>query len=148
MRWPRRALLVGLGAASLTKFLHRHRPNTKITVVEIEPRVVAVARQHFKLPEESTHLDIVIADAVDFMMQLGPRYDLILVDGFDAERIRDALEVEIATYDAGLRAAARVWEAAGGFAPRARGAGRPCGFALGVMRRKGQTVAAGGGRRV
>ena len=84
-RWPRRALLVGLGAASLTKFLHRHRPNARITVVEIESRVIAVARQHFKLPEQSTHLDIVIADAVDFMMQHGPRYDLILVDGFDAD---------------------------------------------------------------
>ena len=85
LRWPRRAQLVGLGAASQTKFLHRHRPNTRITVVEIEPRVVAVARQHFKLPEESTHLDIVVADAVDFMMQQGPCNDLILVDGFDAD---------------------------------------------------------------
>ena len=85
LRWPRRALLIGLGAASLTKFLHRHRPNTRITVVEIEPCVVAVARQHFKLPEESVSLDIVIADGVDYMMQQGQRYDLILIDGFDAD---------------------------------------------------------------
>ena len=41
----------------------------------------------------------------------------MLVDGFDAERIRDALETEIATYENRMRAAARVWEAAGGYAP-------------------------------
>jgi spermidine synthase len=49
--WPRSALLIGLGAASLTKFLYRHRPQAKLTVVEIEPAVVAAARQFFKLPE-------------------------------------------------------------------------------------------------
>lgn len=83
--WPRRALLVGLGAASLTKFLHRHRPRCRITVVEIEPRVVAAARQHFRLPEESAHLNIVIADGVDYLAQDRRQYDLILVDGFDAD---------------------------------------------------------------
>lgn len=41
----------------------------------------------------------------------------MLIDGFDAERIRDALETEIATYENRMRAAARVWEAAGGYAP-------------------------------
>lgn len=85
VRWPRRVLLVGLGAASLTKFLHRHRPRARLTVVEIKPRVVAAARQHFRLPEESACLDIVIADGVDYMARQGPHYDLILVDGFDAK---------------------------------------------------------------
>lgn len=37
-RFPRNVLLIGLGAASLTKFLYRYYPQTKLTVVEIEPR--------------------------------------------------------------------------------------------------------------
>ncbi|MFO1413532.1 MAG: flagellar motor protein [Burkholderiales bacterium] len=41
----------------------------------------------------------------------------MLIDGFDAERIRDALETEIGSYEKRMRAAARVWEAAGGYAP-------------------------------
>jgi chemotaxis protein MotA len=41
----------------------------------------------------------------------------MLIDGVDADRMHDALEVEIITYETGLRAAARVWEAAGGYAP-------------------------------
>jgi spermidine synthase len=82
-QWPRSVLQVGLGSASLTKFLHRHRPEARITVVEIVPEVVAAARQFFKLPEESTHLRIAIADGHDYLASATPRFDLILVDGFD-----------------------------------------------------------------
>ena len=62
-RWPRRVLQIGLGAASLTRFLYRHRPRAPLTVVEIEPAVVAAARQFFKLPEDPQRLAIDIAAA-------------------------------------------------------------------------------------
>jgi spermidine synthase len=83
--WPRRVLQVGLGAASFTRFFHRHRPASRLTVVEIDPAVVAAARQFFKLPEPSPRLAIEIADAHDFLAGTRQRYDLILLDGFDAE---------------------------------------------------------------
>lgn len=41
----------------------------------------------------------------------------MLVDGFDPVRIREALEVEIAAWEERQRAAAKVWDAAGGYAP-------------------------------
>lgn len=41
----------------------------------------------------------------------------MLIDGFDPARIHDALQIEIAAFDEGQRRAARVWEAAGGYAP-------------------------------
>jgi spermidine synthase len=82
-RFPRRVLLIGLGAASLTKFLYRNRPLAKLTVVEIEPRVVAAARQFFKLPEDPKRLNIVIADGARYVAEKDKNYDLILVDGFD-----------------------------------------------------------------
>jgi spermidine synthase len=83
--WPRKALLIGLGAASLTKFLYRHRPKAKLTVVEIEPAVVAAARQYFKLPEDPRRLRIEIADGVEWLAASDEAFDLILVDGFDAD---------------------------------------------------------------
>jgi spermidine synthase len=83
--WPRRVLLIGLGAASLTKFLRRYRPDARLTVVEIEPAVVAAARQHFNLPDEDQRFDIVIGDGADFVADSKARFDLIMVDGFDAE---------------------------------------------------------------
>lgn len=84
-RFPRKVLLIGLGAASLTKFLYRNCPLAKLTVVEIEPRVVAVARQYFKLPEDPKRLNIVIADGARFIAENDDTYDLILVDGFDED---------------------------------------------------------------
>jgi len=41
----------------------------------------------------------------------------MLVDGFDADKMRDALEVEISSYEERMRSSARIWEAAGGYAP-------------------------------
>ena len=41
----------------------------------------------------------------------------MLVDGFEPEKIREAMEVEITAWEARMRASARIWEAAGGYAP-------------------------------
>ncbi len=41
----------------------------------------------------------------------------MLVDGFEPERIREAMEVEIDAYAERHRAAAKIWDAAGGYAP-------------------------------
>lgn len=91
-QWPRRVLLVGLGAGSLTKFLYRHRPEARLTVVEIEPKVVAAARQFFKLPEEDRRLHIVIDDAARYVPGGSDAFNLILVDGFDANARAGALD--------------------------------------------------------
>lgn len=90
--WPRKVLLIGLGAASLTKFLYRHRPLARLTVVEIEPAVVAAARQFFKLPEDPKRLRIEIADGVAWLAGSDKTFDLILVDGFDADARAGALD--------------------------------------------------------
>lgn len=84
-RYPRKVLLIGLGAASLTKFLYRNYPLAKLTVVEIEANVVAAARHFFKLPDDPLRINIVIADGVEYMANSDKTWDLILVDGFDAD---------------------------------------------------------------
>jgi len=82
-RWPRKVLLIGLGAASLTKFLYRNRPLAHLTIVEIEPGVVAAARQFFKLPEDDKRIHLVIGDGAEYVLGTGKNFDLILVDGFN-----------------------------------------------------------------
>jgi chemotaxis protein MotA len=69
---------------------------------------------HFVRREGFLGLEARLANIGDEFTRNGLR---MLVDGFVAEKIRDALEVEIATFEKDLRAAARVWEAAGGYAP-------------------------------
>ncbi len=94
-RFPRKALLIGLGAASLTKFLYRNCPQAKLTVVEIEPAVVAAARQYFKLPEDPKRLNIIIGDGAAFVADSDRNYDLILVDGFDADARPGTLDTRL-----------------------------------------------------
>lgn len=84
-RWPRHVLLIGLGAASLTKFLYRNRPRAALTVVEIEPAVVTAAWQFFKLPDDPKRLTIEIGEGHDYLAKSDSHFDLILVDGFDAK---------------------------------------------------------------
>jgi spermidine synthase len=81
--WPRNALLIGLGAGSLAKFIYHKLPETRITVIEIDPQVEIIARLHFKLPDDPVRLRIVIGDGAQFMLEEGKRFDAILVDGFD-----------------------------------------------------------------
>lgn len=83
--WPRRALLIGLGAGSLAKFIHRHLPETRITAVEIDPRIAPMAQQYFHLPVDPQRLKIVIADGADYVDRAKGTFDLILVDGFGSD---------------------------------------------------------------
>jgi spermidine synthase len=82
--WPHSVLQIGLGAASLTRFLYKHAPRASLTVVEIDPQVVHAARQHFKLPEDPERVRIVIAEGTRYVRRTSERFDWILVDGFDA----------------------------------------------------------------
>ncbi len=90
--WPKRVLLIGLGAGSLLKFLWRYRPQAQFTVVEIDPRIEAAARQFFKLPDDPARIKIRIADGADFIAVAKQKFDLILVDGFDAKARANRLD--------------------------------------------------------
>lgn len=94
--WPRRVLVIGLGAASVVKFLHRYCPQSRLTVVEIDPRMPPMAALHFKLPREDERLEIVIDDGARFVTEADPerKWDLIMVDGYDHRARANALDTE------------------------------------------------------
>ncbi|HEX5803685.1 MAG TPA: fused MFS/spermidine synthase [Azospira sp.] len=79
---PRNVLLLGLGGGSLAKYCHRHLPLARITVVEIDPDVIAF-RDEFLVPADDARFKVVCADAADFIRAGRQRFDAILVDVFD-----------------------------------------------------------------
>jgi len=81
--WPARVLQVGLGTASVTKFLYRYRPEARITVVEIAEQVVMAAYQYFRLPEPSQRLRVELGEGHDYLAGTARKFDFIIVDGFD-----------------------------------------------------------------
>lgn len=85
---PLKVLIIGLGGGSLVKFLLHYLPeNAVVDVVEVSPRVVALAKRFFMVPEDP-RLTIWEADGAAFLNRAkGPRfrqYQMILVDAFDA----------------------------------------------------------------
>ncbi len=91
-RLPHRILQIGLGAGSLTRFIHRYLPEASQTVVELSPAVVGAARQMFPLPPCSDQLVIETADGVAWVAHTQQQFDLILIDGFDADSRSGGLE--------------------------------------------------------
>lgn len=92
--WPANALIIGLGAGSITKFLYRYRPMARLDVVEINPEVAAVARHAFRVPDDDERLSVHLADGAAYVKSGRKRYDCILVDGFDHRARAGALAAE------------------------------------------------------
>jgi spermidine synthase len=81
---PRRITLVGLGAASATKFAWKQFPKARVTTVEIDPAVILCARQHFALPADGTRLRTVCADGDAHLGESPDSCDYLIVDAYDA----------------------------------------------------------------
>lgn len=76
---------LGLGAAALTKFCWRYCPYASVTVVEIDPAVVACAHGMFALPPEDARLTVVEADAAHFVSRVRNQFQVLQVDLYDAQ---------------------------------------------------------------
>lgn len=96
---PARVLMVGLGGGSLAKFIYHRLPWVAIEVVEINPRVVAIARQYFHVPPDDERLTIIVGDGAEYMARDGRTSDVIAVDGYDGESQVEELSGE-AFYEA------------------------------------------------
>ena len=83
---PKRVLVVGLGGGTIPNFLHKHYPQTRIDVVDIDPVVVEVAKQFFGFREDAT-LKAHIQDGRQFIEERLNAYDIIFLDAFDSENI-------------------------------------------------------------
>jgi len=76
----RNVLLLGLGGGSAARIVRAVAPEARITGVEIDPDVVALARRWFDL--DALGVNVVIADAREFLVRTRARYDAILEDCF------------------------------------------------------------------
>jgi spermidine synthase len=89
-RTPHRILMIGLGGGSLVKFCHRHLPQTHLTVVEVDPDVIAL-RSWFCIPSDGNLLQVVRADGAEFVQQADWAADVLLVDAFDRDGVAPSL---------------------------------------------------------
>lgn len=75
-------LLLGVAGGSVVKTLTKEFDyRNKITGVEIDENIIQIANKYFHL-DEIENLEIVIADAFDFVLRSTQQYDLIIIDIF------------------------------------------------------------------
>jgi spermidine synthase len=78
-RRPRSALLLGLGGGSMARYARHAWPDCALTIVERSAEVIDLARRWFGIEEE-----IMAGDADAFLRGTRRRWDVILVDLYDA----------------------------------------------------------------
>jgi len=81
---PEHVVMVGLGGASMPKFVHRHLQSTRTTVIEIEPKVIAIASQYFHLPPQDARLQVVTGEGGAWVASHPGCCDVLMVDGYDS----------------------------------------------------------------
>ncbi|MGV6859177.1 MAG: spermine/spermidine synthase domain-containing protein [bacterium] len=80
---PGKVLLLGLGGGVLARFLVETLPETEVVAVEFRESVVDIAYSHFGLPD-TPRLSVWVTEASWFLGHTEERFDLIMVDVYDA----------------------------------------------------------------
>jgi spermidine synthase len=92
-KYPDARHATGSGAAAITKFCHK-KLRMKTTAVELNPQVLAVCRSWFKLPPDSSTLQVVLADAAQEIKKTEWQgtVDALAVDLYDHEAAAPVLD--------------------------------------------------------
>ncbi|MEN9418142.1 MAG: hypothetical protein RI988_1762 [Pseudomonadota bacterium] len=92
------AVQLGLGAAALTRFAHGEL-GWRTTAIELNPQVILACRAHFRLPADGPRLQVVCADAAQWVARPPRGYtaavQLLHVDLYDHEAAAPVLDDEV-----------------------------------------------------
>jgi spermidine synthase len=77
----KRILMIGLGGGSISTYYGRAMPDVHIDTVELDQRVIDVAKQYFAL-RDTPRVRYLAADGRVFLNRSKERYDLILLDAY------------------------------------------------------------------
>jgi len=77
-----KVLFIGGGGFSGPKYFLQNYPHVIVDVVEIDPKIVEVAKAYFFLEVSNPKLNIYIQDAREFLNKHPGNYDLIVLDAF------------------------------------------------------------------
>jgi len=105
MKQPKDVLMIGLGGGSIPKYIHHFLPEMHTRVVEINPRIIQVARSHFYLPDDDERLDLIEGDGVVYLQENSATTDVLLLDIFDSQGVPPEMynQVFFDTCEASLR---------------------------------------------
>ncbi|MCR4441683.1 MAG: polyamine aminopropyltransferase [Peptococcaceae bacterium] len=85
---PENVLVIGGGDGGTVREVIRHTKVKKVTLVEIDPRVIEISRQYFPeiavaLKDDNEDVKIIVDDGIKFVRENKNKYDVILIDSTD-----------------------------------------------------------------
>jgi spermidine synthase len=80
-------LTIGLGGGSVAKYVYAHCPEIIGKVVEINPRIIQVARNQFFVPENDYRFEVIEADGLVYLDEHINVADVLFIDAFDSNGI-------------------------------------------------------------
>ena len=87
---PKNILLVGLGGGSMSKFCHKHFPETVVTTIEISREVLAM-RSTFMVPTNNDFFKVLEGDGAKYLSQKTHISEVILLDGYNGNGLPEVL---------------------------------------------------------
>jgi spermidine synthase len=86
-------LILGFGGGTVLKLLFRKNPQIKITGIEIDKKIISIAKEFFKI-KEGENLEIINKDALLFLKETKKIYDLVLVDLYNGVKKPDFFQTQ------------------------------------------------------
>jgi len=83
---PKDVLLVGLGGASIPKFIAKHWPDVRLDIVELDPDVVTVCQKFFDF-RGNPNMRVIVMDGRMYFKRSPKAYDVILLDAYAADHV-------------------------------------------------------------
>lgn len=83
----RQMLTIGLGGGSVAKYVYANSPDIVSKIIEINPRIIQVARNQFSVPENDERLEVIEADGLEYLAEHTEAADILLIDAFDSNGI-------------------------------------------------------------
>ncbi|MEI8362186.1 MAG: polyamine aminopropyltransferase [Betaproteobacteria bacterium] len=80
-------LSIGLGGGSITKYVHAYCPEIVSTVIELNPKIIQVARSQFYVPENDERLEVIEGDGLVYLAEHEDQAEVLLIDAFDSNGI-------------------------------------------------------------
>jgi spermidine synthase len=92
----KRVLMMGLGGGSAQRAYQHYYTNVSVDTVELDPVVVAVAKEYFGVVETPQH-KIYNDDGRVFLRRTANKYDLILMDAYTTSRYGSSIPPHLIT---------------------------------------------------
>jgi len=83
---PKNIMVIGLGGGVIPKQMAHYFPSANIDVVEIDPKILDIAKEYFYF-EEKGNIKVHIGDAFKVIDNLNRKYDVVILDAFNTNYI-------------------------------------------------------------